>query len=504
MDAEDTLLQENSIVPVDHDAQADVAIAVDGMHLKKDQIASTADEQELTRCLGLRKRKEEEQKETSLVEDKHGDRCDGDMKGLPSDPPLEPSEDDEDDCIGKEILRGDWEPIMAMAESLFRLALLQHLPKDHGIALNSICCIDAIRGGYNFVRILDVDAGPYAGRYIVKVPSVGTAARWQESDAYMLRNDTRTIDYIAKHTTIPCPEIVCFDNTLTNVLNAPYVIMRANNGIPANKIWFDEDEEGEDDFTNAMLVDEERMATRVNFLRSLAQQMSKLQVLEFNHAGTLNFDQDPENPTVRPTYHWHTTSRMMQLTVQDLSTPASIICIPQMAKCSTYFRGPLNAIWPRELNARTHINNSRRQIMEYVLAFLPFDESKRTGAKKETFILRHDDLDFQNILCDEKGIVTGIVDWDKVRVAPRCLGYASLPNLVGRMTKELKTMWTFDSADVLTSLGKGNWDFGDLAIKQDIYAFVAPQSKVDAIEPTVYGAGEMDDEEGEEEEDYEL
>jgi hypothetical protein len=79
------------------------------------------------------------------------------------------------------------------------------------------------------------------------------------------------------------------------------------------------------------------------------------------------------------------------------------------------------------LGLQSHINNGRRHIMTCMLAFPPFDKSQKTGDKRETFVLRHDDLDFQNILCDEKGNVTAIIDWDKVRVAPRCLGFAALP-----------------------------------------------------------------------------
>jgi hypothetical protein len=65
--------------------------------------------------------------------------------------------------------------------------------------------------------------------------------------------------------------------------------------------------------------------------------------------------------------------------------------------------------------------------MEFLFASTPFSESVTAGDKKETFILRHDDLDFQNILCDEEGNITAIIDWDKCRAAPRCIGFASLP-----------------------------------------------------------------------------
>jgi hypothetical protein len=57
----------------------------------------------------------------------------------------------------------------------------------------------------------------------------------------------------------------------------------------------------------------------------------------------------------------------------------------------------------------------------------PFDQSYKPGDKVQTFVLRHDGLDLQNMLCDKQGSVTGIIDWDRCRAVPRCLGYASLP-----------------------------------------------------------------------------
>lgn len=45
----------------------------------------------------------------------------------------------------------------------------------------------------------------------------------------------------------------------------------------------------------------------------------------------------------------------------------------------------------------------------------------------DTFALRHSDLDLQNILIDEEGNVTGILDWDGSLAMPCCVGHASVP-----------------------------------------------------------------------------
>jgi hypothetical protein len=72
--------------------------------------------------------------------------------------------------------------------------------------------IEGIRVGNNLVRILEIGSGPCADKYIVKVPCVGTAARWQECNAYMLRSGAHTMCYIFKNIAIPCPEVLGFSD----------------------------------------------------------------------------------------------------------------------------------------------------------------------------------------------------------------------------------------------------------------------------------------------------
>lgn len=60
----------------------------------------------------------------------------------------------------------------------------------------------------------------------------------------MLRNDARTMLNIRKYTDVPCLEVLGFDDSLNNVLRAPYTIMRVNKGISSNNVWFDRDVDG--------------------------------------------------------------------------------------------------------------------------------------------------------------------------------------------------------------------------------------------------------------------
>jgi hypothetical protein len=187
-------------------------------------------------------------------------------------------------CVGNRIvdskvLRADWEPIIAISPELFHEVLLKHLPVDHGIVLEDIQSVKEAQGGFHFVRILKVPNGPQAGRYVVKVPCTGTAARWQDSDAYMLHNQARTMSYIFENTAVLLPEVLGYDDSLQNGLTAPYIMMRAVDGVPAYQLWFDRDEDDDDEIEFAHVPEDERVPIRETFLRDLAHIMAELRAL---------------------------------------------------------------------------------------------------------------------------------------------------------------------------------------------------------------------------------
>ncbi|KAK7523116.1 uncharacterized protein IWZ02DRAFT_377511, partial [Phyllosticta citriasiana] len=68
---------------------------------------------------------------------------------------------------------------------------------------------------------------------------------------------------------------------------------------------------------------------------------------------------------------------------------------------------------------------------------LHFDDESATNPKaapesEETYVLAHPDLDWQNVLIDDEGNVTGLIDWGCTRAVSRFQGYAALPLWLGR------------------------------------------------------------------------
>lgn len=66
------------------------------------------------------------------------------------------------------------------------------------------------------------------------------------------------------------------------------------------------------------------------------------------------------------------------------------------------------------------------KLLDFVVPCLP------TRRPDEGFVLSVPDLDSQNVLVEEEGNVTGIIDWDHVQTLPRCVGYCRYPSWITR------------------------------------------------------------------------
>lgn len=66
-----------------------------------------------------------------------------------------------------------------------------------------------------------------------------------------------------------------------------------------------------------------------------------------------------------------------------------------------------------------------------IISSLPLS-TDGTSSKRETFVLSLPDFDSQNVIIDERGNLTGIIDWDNARTVPRFLGFSSFPGWITR------------------------------------------------------------------------
>jgi hypothetical protein len=306
--------------------------------------------------------------------------------------------------------RQDEEAIKAIDDDLFIKLLLQHL--DLESALDPSDCVVEKRasGSFNHVVVLSV---ANLGQFAIKVPFHGTPELWQPSDAYHLRNEANTMNYLRKHTPIPIPEVLGFDDSFVNVLSAPYILMRGVEGKPAGRIWIPTNRDGTLDFANMDSPDRVTYNRRLNFLKSLANTMAELQKLEFAKIGMLNFDDDADSPTV--SHYFRDDSNL---------TPKRI---DAFTSSKSFYQAKLDKFVEHMGDAMEESLYGVKHLLWNIYRLAPFNLSQKEGDPDETFVLAHPDLDFQNIFVDDEGNITGIIDWDGALTVPRCIGYASVP-----------------------------------------------------------------------------
>lgn len=207
-------------------------------------------------------------------------------------------------------------------------------------------------------------------------------------------------------------------------------------GRRATEIWFEGIDVGDDDISK-IRPSKEVEAKRVNMLRSLAKTMAGLQSLEFKSIGMLAF---PDGDSSQPPYVAH---KFFWKGERDLTNEAleSDTQVDQEGPSSSeYLNCPLDQMCPRmdselldTLDEDTRFYGlGLRKIRDILLAHPIINNSKSPDAEAsegETFVLKIG-LELGDILVDDDGHVTGILDWDNMVTAPRCIGYASYPDFL--------------------------------------------------------------------------
>jgi aminoglycoside phosphotransferase (APT) family kinase protein len=339
------------------------------------------------------------------------DDCDDEELQADTERDIESDTDDDDWVQGP---RCDFKTINATPDELFEELARSVCDTDE--AVDEIRVVRRTQGMYNFVVIIAVSHGKKTEHYVVRIPGHAILAHWTPEDAYMMEREVQLIEHIRKNTSAPVPKIVYYSTEHTNSLGFPYILMTELPGKPACTIWYDGDYENDDVELCIQHADIPSVVTekkRVNFLRSLARVMTDIQSLAFDKAGMPIIPQLEGTTTIGPIYHWDSTSSdKARRFLPIFSTNGYAYQGLGRQQCNLVLvKGPDNVT-----------------VRGAIKCFgILFDHTVFKPAQPETFTIQHADLDLQNILVDDEGRVTGIIDWDGAHAAPRCVGTAAAP-----------------------------------------------------------------------------
>ncbi|KAF3002484.1 hypothetical protein E8E13_005730 [Curvularia kusanoi] len=335
-----------------------------------------------------------------------------------SDKDEDGNDEDEDDSDASEHgdqpqhPRCDWNTIRAISNDQIKAVAQKHLPLEGDLQVTARTC-----GTYHLVAfIAHADPDHTNTEWIIRIPGHGTPSHWKEADAYILEREVQLVEHVRQNTQAPVPHILAYSSSCENELGSPFTLMTKLPGKSAYEVWFDSSYNPTYAFRTADVPSVATEKKRINFLRSLASTMTEIQKLSFDKIGMPAISEDG-TIAVGPSYAWHDTEE------PDEATEHCAFATTH-AYTNTALVNDFVVEIPAEKTRTSCYQSGTRDILDIVFSQSVFNEGL---SAPETFTIHHNDLDLQNILVDDEGNVTGIIDWDNAYAAPRCIGAAAVP-----------------------------------------------------------------------------
>ncbi|KAJ4357583.1 uncharacterized protein N0V89_002159 [Didymosphaeria variabile] len=348
------------------------------------------------------------------------------------------SDSDAETTTDNQNSRKDWDTIRSISDDQFRRLVLKCFkePNEDPIPVDLCQVFERREGGFHLVAIMYIYRHEMVQKWLIRVPAHGTTGLWTKEDEYMMGREVEIVRHIRHNTTVPVPNIKAFYTGLDDEFGAPWVLMEMLPGRDAYDIWFDAPYDSDTAYLRADTPSSETHRRRVNFLKSLAAHMAKLQCLQFDRIGMAKMtsvydvhdltESGQLKAVIGPSYHWpcpSDTSKVIErgpfTTIQDYV---------KLGYDNYFDNERLIEKYPGRTHEFWDMIVGIRKILDIVFSTPVFN----TYATSETYAIRHNDLDLQNILTDEDGNVTGIIDWDGAVVGPRCIGPAAAPRFLMR------------------------------------------------------------------------
>ncbi|KAB8079004.1 hypothetical protein BDV29DRAFT_152137 [Aspergillus leporis] len=260
--------------------------------------------------------------------------------------------------------------------------------------------------------------------WLLKVPANGTPDRFQDSDARALRSEALTMRALRRETTIPLPEVFAYSDTCNNDLNCPFILMNHVNGKSLYKVWYDR--------TSPKEVVQAR---RARCLRDLAAAMVQLEKFSFGQGGSLAFDDCGLLTRIGPLRLVNTAAMRERLRTDDSDESTTYLELQPLSETKDYYTALLS-------HRRDRSSGLEKGALKLLRMFIDWIPQLSDG--REPFVLSHPDLDMQNVLVSEDGMLQAIIDWDGVSAVPRSIGNERYPSWLTRDWDPATYSWNGD------------------------------------------------------------
>ena len=218
---------------------------------------------------------------------------------------------------------------------------------------------------------------------------------------------------IKRETTIPVPEVYAFDASLENELGCPFILMEHLHGKPLHDVWFAQ---------GISLALREQI--RIRALHGIAEAMAQLNTLTFSQGGSLLFDAKGDVVGMVPTNIVDLETQIANMRSTDYDNTMAFCQTGPFSDPGSYLLSLLDS---REgKRERGIVEQGAYKLLRLFIEWSLMD----TSGQEKPFVLAHPDLDSQNILVNDDGSLSGIIDWDWIAAVPHCVGPHSLPQFL--------------------------------------------------------------------------
>ncbi|KAI8627875.1 kinase-like protein [Xylariaceae sp. FL1651] len=217
---------------------------------------------------------------------------------------------------------------------------------------------------------------------------------------HKVRGEVATLQWLRDHTQVPVPKVIAFDDSNDNDIGFEWMLMELMPGSSAYQRW-------------RKLSMEQKVA--------ITTRIAELQAELFHH---------------RTTEHAFQTIGTLELETGDRCAEVSTAIVPGQLVAHEFFIGPFRSSYDWLASQLEIIILDNTKILETTDDEADKEDAENTLASArgllsilgkifpihtecaETTVLYHNDLSLRNILVDEQGEITAIVDWECVSALP--------------------------------------------------------------------------------------
>lgn len=303
------------------------------------------------------------------------------------------------------------------------LALASRIAAQHLQLINyDAKVVDRQGGSYNAVYIIelkrdttDKELTPF--KIALRTPRMNGGVPLSQAAAQAMKSQAVTLRLIREKTNIPVPEVYAVDVTAENEIQMPFMCMSFLNGQPLHQLWLKN--------TRRPHAQEQM---RLKVLSSLAQVMAQFSLLTFEKYGSISED-EYGSIVLGPNYELGEgrENGMVPVIVSEQHESAYECVVSKYQKS-------LTLDMPEDIESP--YRDGKQKTMELLLRCLGKLDASFPG-----YVLCPPDFDSQNILVDDQGNVTGLVDWDLIKTMPRYVGYTAYPKFLTMDWDPLNRDW---------------------------------------------------------------